>query len=108
MFLLWWHNDRLKAIVQSTCSLFGISEPMEQREPSGLHEWPSRDRGRRSQMHPILDAVKVVKIKMHPTFLLHFHFLKETPSSLPSGPLSYSILTLMLQGFYANLPNAFV
>ena len=77
MFLLWWHNDRLKAIVQSTCSLFGISEPMEQREPSGLHEWPSRDRGRRSQMHPIFlllfdtqaspnvaerDVVKVVKI----------------------------------------------
>ena len=25
-----------------------FSEPMEQREPLYLHEWPSRDRGKRS------------------------------------------------------------
>ena len=27
---------------------FCFSEPMEQREPSCLHVWPSRDRGKRS------------------------------------------------------------
>ena len=29
--------------------LASMAEPMEQREPSSLLEWPSRDRGRRSQ-----------------------------------------------------------
>ena len=29
--------------------LASIAEPMEQREPTCLHDWPSRERGRRSQ-----------------------------------------------------------
>ena len=38
--------------------LASIAEPMEQREPSSLLEWPSRDRGRRSQRERFRPKVK--------------------------------------------------
>ena len=41
--------------------LASIAEPMEQREPSSLLEWPSRDRGRRSQRERFRPKVKNIR-----------------------------------------------
>jgi hypothetical protein len=40
---------------------------MEQREPSSVLEWPSRDRGRRSQRECLRDTVSFNKTKGFPT-----------------------------------------
>ena len=40
---------------------------MEQREPTCLHDWPSRDRGRRSHMQPTFERSSKVRDKFETT-----------------------------------------